>query len=77
MYPSVKKVIPSEDYTLAITFDNNESGILDMKPYLEFGIFQRIKGFNNFKNVHIAFDSIEWPTAGVDLDPEFIYQKCK
>ncbi|MDM8548189.1 DUF2442 domain-containing protein [Candidatus Venteria ishoeyi] len=77
MYPSVKTVTPKEDYILYITFNNNESGILDMKPYLAFGIFKRIENYNNFRNVRVAFDTIEWSSVGVDLDPEFVYQKCK
>lgn len=76
MYPSVKTVVPQNDYVLLITFNNGESGTLDMKPYLDFGVFKRIKNFNAFKKVRVSFDTIEWE-AGVDLDPEFVYQKCK
>ncbi len=75
MYPSVKEVFPREDYTLFVVFDNGEKGILDIKPLLDFGVFQRIKDYENFKQVRIAFDTIEWD-CGVDLDPEFIYAKC-
>lgn len=76
MYPSVKTVYPSENYVLHIEFDNDESGILDMRPYLSFGIFQRLKDFDAFKRVRVAFDTIEWE-SGVDLDPEFVYAKCR
>lgn len=48
MYPSVKSVTPAEDYLLSIDFDNWERGILDMKPYLDFGIFERLKDRNAF-----------------------------
>lgn len=75
MYPSVKNVVPREDFTLAVLFDNGEEGILDMKPHLGFGVFQRIADYENFKRVHIAFDTIEW-NCEVDLDPEFVYAKC-
>ena len=30
MYPAVKSVVPNEDFTLSIVFDNGEEGILDM-----------------------------------------------
>ena len=76
MYPSVTKVVANEDLTLAISFDNGEYGILDMKPHLGFGVFQRISDVTAFKSVHVSFDSIEWD-CGVDLDPEFIYNHCK
>ena len=69
MYPSVLKVVPNEDFTLAIVFDNGEDGILDMKPYLGFGVFQRMREYEHFKHVRVAFDTIEWD-SGVDLDPD-------
>ena len=76
MYPSVKTVVPRDNYLLDITFNNGESGILDMKPYLDFGIFNRIKDYCSFEKVTVAFDTIEWE-SGADLDPEFVYDKCK
>jgi hypothetical protein len=75
MYPSVKEVFAREDYTLHVVFENGERGILDMKPILGFGVFERIKDYECFKNVKVAFDTIEWE-VGVDLDPEFVYAKC-
>jgi len=76
MCPSVAKVAASEDFTLAIGFDNGEEGVLDMKPYLDFGVFRKIRDFEHFKRVRVAFDTIQWD-RGVDLDPEFVYAECK
>ncbi|MCX7099242.1 MAG: DUF2442 domain-containing protein [Methylococcales bacterium] len=75
MYPSVISVVPRDNYELDVAFNNGESGILDMKPYLDFGIFNRIKDGISFEKVSVAFDTIEWE-SGVDLDPEFVYEKC-
>ena len=72
MYPSVKKVVPQEDYLLSIEFDNGETRVLDMKPVLEFGVFRRIKDLDAFCAVRVAFDTVEWD-CGVDLDPEYVY----
>ncbi|MEJ2743655.1 MAG: DUF2442 domain-containing protein [Gammaproteobacteria bacterium] len=76
MYPAVKHVSPTEDYLLSIDFDNGEIGVLDMKPYLDFGIFQRLKERNAFNRVRVSFDTIEWD-SGIDLDPEFVYNKSQ
>lgn len=76
MYPSVKEVIPFDDYTLSIVFDDGVKGILDMKPFINTGIFRRIRDIDMFKRVRVAFDTIEWE-CGVDIDPEYIYSKCK
>lgn len=76
MVPAVTKVVPREDFTLAIAFDNGEEGTLDMTPYLGFGVFRGIGDFEHFKRVRVAFDTIQWED-GVDLDPEFVYSQCK
>lgn len=75
MYHSIVKVTPLKDFTLKILFDNNEEGIIDMKPYLDLGVFQKIKDYESFQKVSISFDTVEWE-CGIDLDPEFIYDKC-
>ncbi|MGL6131836.1 MAG: DUF2442 domain-containing protein, partial [Fusobacteriaceae bacterium] len=40
MYLAIKKVIPTDDYKLILTFENNEIRIFDMYPYLKRGIFK-------------------------------------
>lgn len=74
MYQAIINVKPLPEYKLLITFKNNEIKILDMKPYLEKGIFSELKDVALFKTVHISFDSIEWNNQA-DLDPEFIYEE--
>ena len=75
-YPLVKKVVPTKDFMLSVEFDNGEHGMLDMKPFLNFGIFQRLKDHDVFKQVRVVFDTIEWDSR-IDLDPEFVYNKCQ
>lgn len=75
-YPAVAAVRAELDYTLHIVFDNGENGLLDMKPYLDFGIFSRIKHPDSFASVRVSFDTVEWE-SGADLDPEFVYSKCQ
>ena len=55
MLPSVTKVTPAEDYLLSIDFDTGEHGTLDMKPFLYFGIFQRLKDHSAFERVRVVF----------------------
>ena len=76
MYPSVTEVTPRKDFSLSIAFDNGEEGILDMKPYLGFGVFQKIADYKRFSRARVAFDTVEWD-CGVDLDPEFVHARCK
>lgn len=66
-------VQPKEDYKLLLTFENHESRILDMSPYLKVGIFKELKDVRLFNSVRISFDTIMWDN-GADMDPESLYQ---
>ena len=74
--PVVVSVSNEEDYTLSVAFESGEKGLLDMKPYLDFGIFRKIRDPKVFETVHVSFDTIAWE-SGADLDPEFVYEKCR
>ena len=48
----IKEVKPLDDYKLLITFENNEKKIKDMKPYLEKGIFSKLKNKDFFAIIY-------------------------
>ena len=74
MYPTVTQLKIADNYVLQIAFDSGERGELDMTPYLNFGVFTRLKNKDEFKKARLSFDTVEWP-CGVELDPEFVYLK--
>ena len=76
MYKSITKVIPTDDYKLILSFDENEQRIFDVSPILNFGKFSELQDLETFKKVHVSFDTIEWDN-GLDLDPEYLYEKSK
>lgn len=76
MNPAITSVEDKGDYILSVVFDNGENGVLDMKPYLDFGVFKKIQDPDVFKSVHVTFDTIAWET-GADLAPEFVYKNCR
>lgn len=76
MYQAVVSVRPNEDFSLSVVFEDGIEGVLDIAPYLDFGVFKKIRDFEQFKRVRIAFDTVEWE-CGVDLDPEFVRAKCR
>jgi hypothetical protein len=73
MYLSVSAVKPLENYKLELLFENNEKRIFDVAPYLDRGVFQKLKDKNYFKNVKVAFDTVEWSDE-IDIDPEVLYE---
>jgi hypothetical protein len=72
MYPSVKEVIPIDNYQLLLTFDNGEKRQFDVKPYLNIGLFKELKNSSLFKTVRVNFDTVEWQNE-IDIDPEVLY----
>ena len=74
MYLSVDKVKALDDYKLEIIFENKEKKIFDVKPYLDTGLFSKLKDKKIFKMVKVSYDTIQWP-YGIDLDPEVLYEK--
>jgi hypothetical protein len=75
MYQAIVSVCPNDDFSLAVVFEDGAKGVLDMAPYLDFGVFNKLKNLEQFKRVRVAFDTVEWD-CGIDLDPEFIRAKC-
>ena len=76
MYFAFIDVKPQDNYFLLLTFENGEKRQFDMKPYLDFGIFQELKDPGLFKTVKTSYDSIEWANEA-DFDPEILYQKSQ
>ena len=76
MNPRVKDVRPNNDYTLVLTFTNDEVRIFDMKPYLDIGIFKELRDKSKYNSVRPLLGSIQWQT-GQDLCPDTLYIESK
>lgn len=74
MNPRVKKVAPNDDYTLCITFANEEQKVFDVKPLLDLGVFGELKNLEYFKEVKQVHGSIAWP-HGQDICPDTLYEE--
>jgi hypothetical protein len=72
MNPRVKNVTPNRDYTVTLTFTNDEVKVFDMKPYLDIGIFKELKDLSLFNSVRPFLGSIQWKN-GQDLCPDTLY----
>lgn len=69
----IKKVEVLSDYRLLLTFDNEEKKIKDMKPYLNKGIFQKLKDKDFFDKVKISYSSISWGDQ-IDMCADSLYE---
>jgi hypothetical protein len=62
----------NDDFTLDLKFDDESVRRFDVKPYLEYGIFTELKDRTYFKNIKVAFGTVQWPNEQ-DISPETLY----
>jgi hypothetical protein len=72
MDPYVKNVRALDDYQLEVSFENGESRRFNVKPYLDRGVFTRLRDTDLFRSVNVVAGSIEW-SGGLDLSYETLY----
>ncbi len=72
MNPHVKSVRALDDYELQVSFANGESRRFDVKPYLDRGIFVRLRDLAVFRAARVVAGSVEWPN-GLDLSYNTLY----
>ena len=66
-------VQPLEDYKLLLTFSDKEKKIKDMKPYLDKGVFVKLKNKKFFNSVRVAYGTISW-NGEIDICADTLYQ---
>ena len=60
------------DYTLALTFNNDEKRVCNLKPYLSGEVFGELLDKCKFIQYGLTHDTIEWAN-GADFAPKFLY----
>lgn len=65
-------VIANDDFSLDLTFDDGSVRRFDVKPYLDYEVFKELKRLNYFKQVRIAFNTVQWPNEQ-DISPATLY----
>ena len=80
-FPDVVPVVPFEDYTVDVYFDDGKIVRYDVTPFLEEGIFRKLKDLQVFINAcTILNGTLAWDIAGnrneqecIDIDPETLH----
>jgi hypothetical protein len=72
MNPRVKNVVPKKNFMLHLWFTNGEEGIFDVKPYLDYEVFQALKDEKMFRTVRPFVGTIQWENEA-DLCPDTVY----
>ena len=66
---TVTQVRARENYMLELEFNTGETRVFDARPYLERGVFTRLKDPAIFKQAYVAYDTVCWP-GNLDIAPE-------
>lgn len=64
-----------EQYKIAVCFENNKAGIIDLQKIIFDDIrpiFQELKDIKKFSQIKVSADTVAWEN-GLDLSPEFLY----
>ena len=74
MNPKVSIVQPEQDYILNLRFANGEQRRFDMKPYLDFEVFQALKDRKVFNTATTFLGSMTWSNHA-DLSYNTLYME--
>ncbi len=69
----VKSVIPQKDYTLLLTFENNERRLYNALPLLEKDLYAPLKNIVFFMKATAAYGTVIWNDE-IDIAPEALYE---
>ena len=70
------KVKPQKDYTLLLVFENQETRLFDMKPYLDKKPFIKLKDSSLFMQAQVAYGTVVW-SGNIDIAPETLWDNSK
>lgn len=72
MNPRVTAVTPLNGHDLLLQFTNGERRSMDVSPYLDYPVFERLREPGFFALAQADHGTVSWP-AGIDLDPDSVY----
>ena len=70
----VTQVEPLEDYRLKVVFNTGDIKLFDRKPYLNRGVFSKLKDPGLFRQAYVAYDTVCWP-GNLDIAPETLFDR--
>lgn len=74
MFSYVATVLPHEDYTLDLVFEDGKSGRFHTGERMTRKPWSRLADNGDFMKVKAAFGSVVWP-GDIDIAPETLYEE--
>ncbi|MBF0110861.1 MAG: DUF2442 domain-containing protein [Magnetococcales bacterium] len=63
-----------KNYQLILEFENQERRVFDMSPYLDIGVFRKLKDLRLFQAAYVRGGTVVWP-GEIDIAPETLYME--
>ena len=73
MFLEISKASYLGDYRILLTFNNNETKIVDLQNELTGVVYEPLRQLDYFQNFQIKYNTIEWAN-GADYAPEYLYK---
>lgn len=70
--PHVTHVQPQDNFTLIVTFATGERRRFDVTPFLDIGVFKRLRERSVFDAAKVVAGSLEWP-GEIDMSYDTLY----
>ena len=70
----VAKIEVQSKHKLYVKFNNGQTKLFDMKPYLNRGVFKELKNESYLKKVRVIWGGVEWPHKQ-DLSSDTLYYR--
>jgi hypothetical protein len=70
----VIRVEPRKNNMLLLEFENHETRLFDMTPYLEKKPYMRLRNSPLFMKAMVAYGTVVWP-GNIDIAPETLWDQ--
>jgi hypothetical protein len=68
----VVRATPQADHRSLLEFDNGETRLFDLTPWLDKGVFRGLRDSPEFAQARVVDGSVEWP-GEIDLSFDTLY----
>ena len=65
-------VTANDDFSLDLKFNDGSFRRFDVKPYLDYEVFQELRDPDYFRQVRLGFGTVQWPHEQ-DISPDTLY----
>ena len=72
MNPRAKNILYKSPYNLIVTFTNGEVKKFDMRPFLDYPVYEDLKNETYFSKARVQHGTVVWDEE-IDIDPDRLY----